>query len=617
MVAFDSISRRGPGTDESLWPVCRREIDSRSMSGTRARPHKQGSFLGPFRTPSRKRDDMERLVECVPNFSEGRDLAVIEKITAEIESVEGVSLLDVDPGADTHRTVVTLVGSPEAASEAAFRAIRRAAELIDMTGHKGEHPRMGATDVCPFVPLSGVTMEECAELARRLGERVGSELGISVFLYGEAASKPDRASLAVVRGGEYEGMAAKLKKPEWKPDFGPTDINAQAGVTAIGAREFLIAYNVNLNTRDKALAHNVALDIRELGRNKRGPDGKFVRDESGKPVKQPGRLKECRAVGWYIEEYGCAQISINLTNYNVTAVQDAFDAATEEATKYGLRVTGSELVGLIPLEAMRLAGRHYLERQGRSTGVPERELIHIAVRSLGLDELSEFDVDKKIIEYRVRDQSGSLVEMSGRAFADELSSDSPAPGGGSVAALVGSLGASLGAMVANLTYGKKAYADHWDEMKLVADRGQDLKDWFLTAVDRDTDAFNEVMAAMRLPKKTAGEQTARFEAIEAATKNATQVPFDVLERSLQILDLIEVAAARGNPNSVSDAGVGALCARACAEGAFLNVCINLEGITDRSWAEQTEAKAKTLIEEINDRAGRVVDAVKQSVAAKS
>jgi glutamate formiminotransferase/formiminotetrahydrofolate cyclodeaminase len=557
---------------------------------------------------------MQKLVECVPNFSEGRDPALIESITAEITAVAVAQLLDVDPGADTNRTVVTFVAPPDAAVEAAFRAIDRASRLIDMRTHRGEHPRMGATDVCPFVPLQGTTMEECAGLARRLGERVGSELGIPVFLYGEAASAPERVSLAEIRAGEYEGMAEKLRRPEWKPDYGPSELPPRAGATAIGAREFLIAYNVNLNTRDKKLAHEVALDIREAGRNLRGADGKLLRDESGAPVKAPGRLRECRAVGWYIAEYGRAQVSINLTDFNVTPVHAAFDACVEEAGKYGLRVTGSELVGLIPLEAIRRAGIHYLERQGKSAGVPERELIHVAVRSLGLDELGPFDPQEKIIEYRVRDRTGSLVEMTAREFADELSTDSPAPGGGSVAALCGSLGAALATMVANLTLGSRKHEASWDQVLPVARAGQGLKDWFLAAVDEDTRAFNAVMTSMRMPKKTDDEVAAREKSIQSATRRATEVPLSVLERSLEVLDLAEVAVRAGNPASVSDAGVAGICARACAEGAFLNVAINLEGITDRAWAQSTLGHARDLLQAVRRRAETLVSAVEAKVA---
>lgn len=557
---------------------------------------------------------MQKLVECVPNFSEGRDLEKIRLITDEIETVPGVQLLDVDPGADTNRTVVTFVGSPDDAVEAAFRAIRKAAQLIDMATHSGEHPRMGATDVCPFVPLQGTTMEDCAALARTLGERVGKELGISVYLYGEAASSPQRQSLADVRSGEYEAMAEKIRKPEWKPDFGPTTLNTRAGVTAVGAREFLIAYNVNLNTKSKTLAHEVALDVRELGRNKRGADGKFVRDADGTPVKESGRLKECRAVGWFIDEYARAQISMNLTNYKVTSMHAAFDACEEEARKYGLRVTGSELVGLIPLDAMRDAGRHYLEKQGLSTGVPERDLIELAIQSLGLAELGEFDPEQKIIEYRVQKRTGRLIDMTVQGFADELSTDSPAPGGGSVAALCGALGGALAAMVANLTIGKKKLQESWDAMRPVGDQGQSVKDRLLHLVDADTDAFNSLMAAMRLPKNTDEEVAARTTAMQDATKEATLIPFRVLEASLEVLGLAETAAEHGNPNSASDAGVAALCARTCAEGAFLNVLINLPGIDDRAWTEDLRTRAQAHCQAARRQADAIVTAVEKKIA---
>ena len=557
---------------------------------------------------------MQKLVECVPNFSEGRDLDKIKLITDEIETVPGVRLLDVDPGADTNRTVVTFVGSPDDAAEAAFRAIRKAAQLIDMSTHHGEHPRMGATDVCPFVPLQGTTMEDCAALARKVAERVGRELGISVYLYGEAASRPERVSLATVRSGEYEGMSEKLQQAEWAPDFGPAQLNARAGVTAVGAREFLIAYNVNLNTRSKALAHEVAIDIREMGRNKRGADGKFVRDENGEAVKEPGRLKECRAVGWYIEEYGRAQISMNLTNYKVTPMHLAFDVCEEEARKYGLRVTGSELVGLIPLAAMRQAGRHYLEKQGLSTGVPERELVHVAIRSLGLDEIGGFDPEQKIIEYRVGTPGARLVDKTVQGFADELSTDSPAPGGGSVAALCGALGGALAAMVANLTVGKRKLQDSWETMRRVGDDGQAVKDRLLHLVDADTDAFNAVLSAMRLPKSTPEEQAARDLAVQEATKEATMVPFRVIESAIELLGLAGTAVEHGNPNSASDSGVAALCARTCAEGAYLNVLINLSSIEDRAWADELRQRAHAHCLQARRQADEIVTRVEAQIA---
>lgn len=560
---------------------------------------------------------MAALVECVPNFSEGRDRAVLDAIARVIEAVDGVRLLDVDPGADTNRTVVTFVGAPDAVAEAAFRAIRCASERIDMGKHKGAHPRMGATDVCPFVPVSGVTMEECAEIARRVGERVGRELGIPIYLYEHAASCPERQSLANIRVGEYEGLEAKLKDPVWKPDFGPATFHARAGATVIGAREFLIAYNVNLNTRDKKLANEIALNIRETGRLAKDASGQQILDEAGNPLRKAGLLKAVRAVGWTIEEYGCAQVSINLLNYNVTPVHAAFEACVAEAAKLGLRVTGSELVGLIPLEAVLMAGRHYLARQGKSTGVPESELVHVAVQSLGLSSISPFDPAKKIIEYQVRAGRSLLVDRTVRGFVDELSSDSPAPGGGSVAALCGALGAGLGAMVANLTIGKKGFEAAHTEMVAIAEKGQALKDAFLDDIDRDTDAFNAVLAARRLPKKSPEEIAAREAAIEEAQKHAVLVPFGVLERTGAVLDLAEAVAARGNPNSASDAAVAALAAGACAEGAYDNVVINLPGVTDRDWASQTADKAKLALTWCRERSARIAGEVRAKLEAES
>ena len=530
------------------------------------------------------------IVECVPNFSEGRDREKIAAITRAIESAPGVTLLDVDPGADTNRTVVTLVGAPADVVEGAFRGIAEAARQIDMRQHHGAHPRMGATDVCPFIPVSGVTMEECADLARQLGERVGAELGIPVYLYEQAASKPAWRNLANVRAGEYEGLAARAADPAWKPDFGPAAFHAKSGATAIGAREFLIAYNVNLNTRSKALAHDIALVIRESGRRKRDANGKAVRDANGDFVIEPGKLRECKAVGWYIPEYGAAQISINLTNYHVTPMEAAYDVVEELALARGLRVTGSEIVGLVPLEAMRHAGAHYLRKQGASTAVPEPELVHTAVRSLGLGDLGPFDANEKIIEYRLR-RGGRLVDLTVGAFADELSSESPAPGGGSVASLMGALSAALSAMVANLTHGKAGYEREWKSMDEFGFEAQALKDAFLADVDRDTDAFNELFAAMKMPRKTPDETSARDAAVLQATKNATRVPLDVLERTARTAELAREVARRGNRNSLSDAGVAALAAASCARGAFYNVLINLEGLADASWAADTRSSA--------------------------
>lgn len=556
---------------------------------------------------------MRKLVECVPNFSEGRDMAKINEITAEISATEGATLLDVDPGKDTNRTVVTFVGSPETAVEAAFRAIKKAAEVIDMSQHKGAHARMGATDVCPFVPVSGVTMDDCVELARKLGERVGEELGIPVYLYEYAASKPEWKNLANVRSGEYEGLADRFGKPEWAPDFGPAEFNPGAGATAIGAREFLIAYNVNLNTRDTKLAKEIAFTIREKGRLKRDENRKIVRDEDGNALRVPGKFKECKAVGWYMEDFGRAQISINMTNYNVSPPHLIFDECCRLAAELGVRVTGSELVGLIPLEALLQAGRYYLKKQGRTTGVPQEELIHIAVLSLGLGDLYPFENDKKIIEYQVT-SGGGLVDMTVTGFADLLSTDSPAPGGGSVAALCGALSGALSSMVGALTHGKKGYEKAFDEVEEIGVEGQRLKDDFLADVDRDTEAFNNVMAAMRLPKKTDEDKAARAAAIDEANKEATLVPLNVLRRTIEAAEIARRIVGIGNKNSVSDAGVAALTARTAAEGAYLNVAINLPGINDEKFRTQTLAEAEKIRGEVVEHTEETVRLAEKTIS---
>jgi len=542
-----------------------------------------------------------KLIECVPNFSEGRDRGVIDAIAAEISATPGALLLDLDPGAATNRTVVTFVGGPEAVEEAAFRAIRKAAALIDMSRHRGEHPRMGATDVCPFVPVSGATMEDCVAIARRLGKRVGEELGIPVYLYEAAATRAERRSLADIRKGEYEALPEKLKDPAWAPDFGPARLHREAGATVIGAREFLIAYNVNLNTRDKKLANAVAQTIREAGKTKRAADGTTTT--------VPGRFKECRAVGWYIEEFGRAQVSINLTNYNVTPLHDVFDACCEEAVKLGLRVTGSELVGLIPRAALLAAGDHYLAKQGKTTGIPEKERVHTAVLSLGLAELGPFEPTRKVVEYRYAGPPAWLVSMTLRDFADELSSSSPAPGGGSVAALSGALSASLVAMVAALTWSKSGLEAVRPAMKALGADAQSLKDWFLDAVDRDTDAFNAVLAAMRMPKKSPEEIARRSGAIECANQGAAKVPLDVLEATIRALELTLRVVKDGNKNSVSDAGVAGATALAAAEGAALNVRINAPALTDRSVAAEFLARQAGALARARELAGHVRAAV--------
>ena len=546
-----------------------------------------------------------KIVECVPNFSEGRDKDKIRAITREIESVPGLKLLDVDPGETTNRTVVPFIGGPEAVQEAAFRAIRMAAEVIDMRGHKGAHSRIGATDVCPFIPVSGVSMADCIALARGLGQRVAAELGIPVYFYEEAALKPERRNLAAIRQGEYEGLADKFKDPEWAPDCGEPVFNAKSGATVIGAREFLIAYNINLNTRDRKLANEIALNIRESGRALRDKEGAVRRDESGQPLKQPGRFQNVKAVGWYIEDYGTAQISINFTNYRKTPVHEVFDVVCEEAWRMGLRVTGSELVGLIPKDALLASGRYYLEKQGKSAGVPEEELIRTAVRSLGLADVAPFDPKKKIIEYQFEEPARSLVRLTLREFADELSTDSPAPGGGSVAALCGALSAALSSMVANLTVGKKGYEAAQKTLKRTAVRGQELKDEYLRLVDLDTEAFNKVMEALRLPKASNEQSAERAAALEAATKEATEVPFRTLEGALELVQLARKAAEKGNRNSLSDAGVAALAARAAAEGAYYNVRINLPGLADAEYKARTARAAASLRRRVLRAAGEI------------
>jgi glutamate formiminotransferase/formiminotetrahydrofolate cyclodeaminase len=559
---------------------------------------------------------MLKLVECVPNFSEGRNKTIIEAIAKEISDTENVKLLDVDPGADTNRTVVTFIGSPEGVKEAAFKAIKKAAELIDMREHHGAHARMGATDVCPFVPVSGVTMEDCVAVAKAVGKRVADELGIPVYLYEEAAARAGRKSLADIRSGEYEGLPEKLKDPDWKPDFGEAKFNPKSGATVIGAREFLIAYNVNLNTRDRKLAHDIALSIRETGRNKRDADGNFVRDENGNPVKEPGLLPATRAVGWYIDEYGQAQVSINLINYKITPPHIAFDTICEEAVKRGLRVTGSELVGLIPLQAMLDAGHYYLLKQGKSPGIPEEELVETAIVSMGMRDLTQFDPQKKIIEYQVRELKGPLIKMDLRDFANELSIDSPAPGGGSVAALAGALGSALTSMVANLTFGKKEYQDNWEEMKEVAVKAQRLKDELLRLIDRDSDAFNKLMDAFRLPKKTDEQIAEKDRVVEEATKEACLVPLDVMKNSLDVLKLARIVAERGNENAASDAGVASLMAKSAVEAAGLNVKINLPGIKDTEFITRMKTEVINLTTEANNLQNKIIEAVDHKIETK-
>lgn len=540
-------------------------------------------------------------------------MQVIRQITDEIEAVEGVRLLNVDPGKATNRTVVTFVGAPEPVIEAAYRAIRKASELIDMSRHKGEHPRMGATDVCPLIPVANISMEETAEYARKLAQRVGETLQIPVYLYEAAALIPGRTNLSEIRAGEYEGFFKKIQLPEWKPDFGPAVMHAKAGATVIGARDFLIAYNVNLNTTSVRRANSIAFDVRERGRVLREGDpvtGKVVKDAEGNPVHVPGSLKAVKAIGWFIEEYGVAQISMNLTNIRLTPVHIAFDEVCKKADARGIRVTGSELVGLIPLQCMLDAGRYFLEKQQRSTGVSDAELIKIAVKSMGLDELGPFEPEKRIIEYLLRDASDEkLVSMSLKAFMEETHSESPAPGGGSISAYVGALGVALGGMVANLSSHKRGWDHRWKEFSDVAEAAVRIEKQLLALVDEDTRAFNRIMAAFGLPNGSADEKAARKQAIQDATRFAIETPLRVMKLALESMDLIGKMAAEGNPNSVSDAGVGALCARAAVLGAGLNVKINCTGFDDAAFVEATLSEAESLIAEANRNEAAILETV--------
>jgi glutamate formiminotransferase/formiminotetrahydrofolate cyclodeaminase len=561
---------------------------------------------------------MQKLIECVPNFSEGRDMDVIRKITAAIESVDGVSLLDVDPGATTNRTVVTFVGSPEAAVEAAFRGIQKAAELIDMRKHKGAHPRMGATDVCPFIPVSNVSWEEATACAHHLGKRVADELKISVYLYEKAARDPSRSNLSAIRSGEYEGFFEKIKEAAWKPDFGPSVFSEKSGATAIGAREFLVAYNVNLNTKAVRRATSVAFDVRENGRIKTDdgtPYGKPVLDANGEPVRVPGLLKHVKAIGWYVEEYGIAQVSMNLTNIEETPLHAAFDACNEAASKRGLRVTGSEVVGMLPKKCLVEAGKYFLRKQKWSEGASEEDLIDIGIRSMGLSELKPFDPKEKVIEFKMESVSKkSLLKMNLRQFCNETLSDSPAPGGGSVAALMGALGVSLGGMVANLSAGKRGWDDKLNYFSDWAVKAQHLKDELLFLVDEDTAAFNKVMDAFALPKDSAEEKAARSAAIQLASKYAAEIPLRVMETAFKSYQILAEMAEKGNPASISDVGVGLLAVRACIDGAALNVRINLAGLKDekskstlqekvRKISAESESEFKTIIQIVESKMG--------------
>lgn len=559
-----------------------------------------------------------RIIECVPNISEGRDKAKINAIASVVETVPGVMLLDVDPGASTNRTVITFAGAPEQVIDAAFLLIQKAAQLIDMRQHKGEHPRQGATDVCPLVPISGVTVEECAEFARQLGERVGRELGIPGYYYEYAATSTERQNLANCRKGEYEALE-KITTTEWKPDFGPsevTDIARRAGITTIGARDFLVAYNVNLNTTSTRRANAIAFDIREAGRTLREGDpitGKPILDENGEPKRIPGTLKSVKGIGWYIEEYGIAQLSLNLTNINVTPVHVAFEESSTKSAERGIRVTGSELVGLIPKQCLLDAADYFLKKQERSLGISEKEKIKIAVKSLGLDDLAPFNPQEKVIEYIIDSKLNGgkrLIDMNLRAFAEETSSESPAPGGGSISAYVGALGASLGAMVANLSSHKRGWDDRWEEFSDWAQKGMYYQEKMLFLVDEDTKAFNKIMEAFGLPKNSDEEKAARSKAIEDASKYAMEIPFRTAELALESMEVMAKMVEIGNPNSITDAGVGVLCARTAVLGAAMNVRINASGIKDKTFTEDLVNR----INEIEKKAEALESAVRAKIS---
>ncbi|MDP8237821.1 MAG: glutamate formimidoyltransferase [Candidatus Hatepunaea meridiana] len=552
---------------------------------------------------------MPPIVECVPNISEGRDKAIIDTVINEIETVPGVTLLDVDPGEDTNRTVITFVGDPDSVVESALKVIAKAAELIDLNKQQGAHARMGATDVCPFVPVSGVTMDDCVELARRLGKRVGEELGIPVYLYEYAASRPERINLADCRAGEFEGLKAREGNEYWKPDYGPFKFGT-AGATAVSARDFLIAWNVNLNTKDTKIASRIANRLREKGYAKMDPKNpkKYLRDEEGNVIFQPGKFKDVKAVGWYIDKYKQAQISVNLINYHVSPPHLVFDEACKLADQLGVRVTGSELVGVIPLEAMRQAGTHFLKKQGVITGVNEEDIIRCAIQSMGLDQISPFDPDKNIIEYMIR-KPGLLTSMKITKFIDELASDSPAPGGGSVAAMCGGLSAALASMVANLTYGKKGYTKYNDLMDEMAVKAQELKAKLIDYIDKDTEAFNKVMDAMRMPKKTPEQQEARNKAIDEANRGATLIPFEVLSTIPDIIKLAKIAAQYGNKNLTPDAGVAGLTSALAARGAAYNVRVNLQNLPDNEFSRKLKEDTDRILKEVDDIAAEIREVI--------
>jgi len=558
-----------------------------------------------------------QIIECVPNISEGRRPGIIKDITTVVETVEGVKLLDVDPGAATNRTVITFVGEPQAVIDSAFLLIKKASELIDMSQHSGEHPRMGATDVCPLIPISGITMEETAEWAHKLGKRVGEELSIPGYFYENAARSDERKNLATVRAGEYEGLPKKLVDPNWKPDFGPAAFNSKTGATAISARDFLVAYNVNLNTTSVRRANSIAFDLRENGRIKREGGkltGKPILDENGEALREPGLLKKVKAIGWFIEEYGVAQISMNLNDIKVTPLHIAFDKTVERAAARGMRVTGSELVGLVPLQAMLDAGDYFLRKQQRSLGVDEAEKIKIAIKSMGLDELAGFDPNKKIVEYVMRDGAPKrLVDLELTEFANMTAGESPAPGGGSVSAYVGSLGAALATMVANLSSHKRGWDDRWEEFSTWAEKGQALKDELIRLVDEDTNAFNKIIDAVRMAKETDEEKTARSKAIQDATIYAIDIPLQTVKVAYNVFELCKKMVQEGNPNSLSDAAVGALCARAAVFGANLNVRINCKDLSDESLAKKYVNEANEFLEKANHAEVEILEQVNKKM----
>ena len=563
----------------------------------------------------------KQLIECVPNISEGRNKAIIKQVTDEIERVKGVKLLDVDPGEATNRTVITFVGAPDAVLEAAFQCVKKAAQLIDMRHHHGAHPRMGATDVCPLIPVSGITLEECAVLARKLAERIANELQIPCYCYEAAARTPERRNLAICRKGEYEGLAERMTVEAEAPDFGarPWDEGvARTGCTAVGARDFLIATNFNLNTTSTRRANAIAFDVREKGRPKReggSPVGKPMKDENGKTIMIPGTLKGTKAIGWFIDEYGIAQVSMNITNINVTPLHVAFDEVCRCAQNRGIRVTGTEIVGLIPKRTLIDAGKYFLRKQNRSTGIPEEDILQIAIKSMGLDDLKEFNPREKVIEYLLEDENKSkkLIDLTVKGFADETSRESPAPGGGTISAYMGALGAALGTMVANLSSHKAGWDARWEEFSNWADKGQKIQAELMTLVDEDTEAFNRIMEAFGLPKKTEEEKAARSAAIQAATLFATQVPLHTMQASFKVFELCKAMAEEGNPNSVSDAGVGVLAARAAVLGAGLNVKINASGLKDRETADKLVGEANELIKKANELEAEIMKIVEEKL----